>query len=108
MQPDLSLNPFITSHLPHLMNDIQELAISQYVVPFVSVRLQVLLAPLFMLFLVSSSLSSKMIITKTSSVVVFASLYLILFTVQALATTFNMSVPDVEKMLCNLIERHKV
>jgi hypothetical protein len=71
MQPDLSLNPFITSHLPHLMNDIQELAISQYVVPFVSVRLQVLLAPLFMLFLVSSSLSSKMIITKTSSVVVF-------------------------------------
>jgi hypothetical protein len=31
-----------------------------------------------------------------------------MFTVQALATTFNMSVPDVEKMLCNLIERHKV
>ena len=41
MQPDLSLNPFIASHLPALMNHIQELAISQYVVPFVSVRLQV-------------------------------------------------------------------
>jgi hypothetical protein len=42
MQLDLSLNPFITTHLPVLMNHIQELALCQYVVPFVSIRLQVL------------------------------------------------------------------
>jgi hypothetical protein len=42
MQLDLSLNPFIASHLPLLMTHIQELALCQYVVPFVSIRLQVL------------------------------------------------------------------
>jgi len=42
MQSDLLLNPFIGSHLHSLMTQIKELALSQYVVPFVSVRLQVL------------------------------------------------------------------
>jgi len=30
------------------------------------------------------------------------------FSLQALATTFNMNVPDLEKVLCSLIGRHKV
>jgi len=42
MQSDLLLNPFIGSHLHSLMTQIKELALSQYVVPFVSVRLQAL------------------------------------------------------------------
>jgi hypothetical protein len=41
IQSDLLLNPFIAGQLPHLMNQIQELAVCQYVVPFASVRLQV-------------------------------------------------------------------
>ncbi len=58
MQPDLSLNPFIASHLPALMNHIQELAISQYVVPFVSVRLQVS----FSLVVFPSHLMTKVVV----------------------------------------------
>ena len=42
MQPVLLLNPFIAGQLPLILNQIQELAICQYVVPFSSVRLQVM------------------------------------------------------------------
>jgi len=103
MQLDLSLNPFIASHLPLLMTHIQELALCQYVVPFVSIRLQVL--ALRLPCPASSHASSSMTIVTAASgeMKCLPNRFL-----QALATTFNMSVPDVEKIICNLIERRQV
>ena len=92
MQSDLLLNPFIGSHLHSLMIQIKELALSQYVVPFVSVRLQVI-AFAYRCFVLFPSFISKPVPH---------------FTMQALATAFNMSIHDVEATLCSLIERRQV
>lgn len=104
MQPVLLLNPFIAGQLPLILNQIQELAICQYVVPFSSVRLQVMTRNIYVCTIFASFALSALMKTNIG----FGKICFPDSTLQALATTFNMTVPDIEKMMVSLIERRQV